>query len=146
MPGSVKGDIASSFSGSGSSSETHREPDTSKSNRMWKANKGPGGGSGVPGGAKNQARGIDMIDKGTDRIPRRWSTLKAVTWKYFIRESVVDPETLCDQHERYMTKQEWVFSYSRERCCFVDSRFININREGGKNQYARLCVNIDLSN
>lgn len=29
MPGSVKGDIASSFSGS--SSETNREPDTSKS-------------------------------------------------------------------------------------------------------------------
>jgi hypothetical protein len=67
MPGSVKGDIASSFSGS--SSETNREPDTSKSNRMWKANKGPGEGSGVPGGAKNQARRIDMIDKGTDRIP-----------------------------------------------------------------------------
>lgn len=32
-----------------------------------------------------------MIDKGTDRIPRRWSTLKAVTWKDFLRESVVDP-------------------------------------------------------
>jgi len=59
--------------------------------RMWKANKGPGEGSGVPGGAKNQARGIYMIDKGTDRIPRRWSTLKAVTWKDFLRESVVDP-------------------------------------------------------
>lgn len=53
---------------SGSSSETNREPDTRKSNRMWKANKGPGEGSGVPGGAKNQARRIDMIDKGTDRI------------------------------------------------------------------------------
>ena len=89
MPGSVKGDIASSFSGS--SSETNREPDTSKSNRMWKANKGPGEGSGVPGGAKNQARRIDMIDKGTDRIPRRWSTLKAVKWKDSLRESVVDP-------------------------------------------------------
>jgi len=44
-----------------------------------------------PGGAKNQARGIDMIDKGTDRIPRRWSTLKAVKWKDSLRESVVDP-------------------------------------------------------
>lgn len=32
-----------------------------------------------------------MRDKGADRIPRRWSTLKAVTWKDFIRESVVDP-------------------------------------------------------
>lgn len=49
--------------------------------RMWRANIGPGEGSGVPGGAKNQARGRDMIDKGTDRIPRRWSTLKAVKWK-----------------------------------------------------------------
>lgn len=66
MPGSVKGDIASSFSGSGSGSGTNREPDTSKSNRMWRANKGPGEGSGVPGGAKNQARGRDMIDKGTE--------------------------------------------------------------------------------
>ncbi|GMY33682.1 hypothetical protein FCV25MIE_28924 [Fagus crenata] len=66
MLGSVKGDIASSFSGS--NSETNREPDTSKSNRMWKANKGPGEGSGVPGGAKNQVGRIDMIDKGTDRI------------------------------------------------------------------------------
>lgn len=44
-----------------------------------------------PGGAKNRARGIDMIDKGTDRIPRRWSRLKALKWKDSLRESVVDP-------------------------------------------------------
>lgn len=71
--------------------EAAAEPDTSKSNRMWRANIRPGEGSGVPGGAKNQARGRDMIDKGTDRIPRRWSTLKAVKWKDSLRESVVDP-------------------------------------------------------
>lgn len=39
---------------------------------MKKANKGSGEGSGVLGGAKSQARRIDVTDKEIDQIRRRW--------------------------------------------------------------------------
>lgn len=78
-----------SSSGSESSSGTNREPDTSKSNRMWRFF--PGGRLRSTRRSKESSQRKRYDRQGKLKLPRRWSTLKAVKWKDSPRESVVDP-------------------------------------------------------